>query len=53
MSGGVYVALVIVVAGVGGRRYGGVYYLDDFSSLAGRLNCEDGGKVGKICEARL
>ena len=46
-------ALVIVVAGVGGRRYSGVYCLDGFSSLAVRLNCEGGAKVGKIGEARF
>ena len=50
---GVDVALLIVVAVVGGRGYGDVYYLDGISSLVGKLNCEGGGKVGKKCEARF
>ena len=46
------VALVIVVVVVEGRRYGGVYYSDGSSSLAGRSNCEGGGKGGKRSVAR-
>ena len=47
------VALVIVVAVVvDGRGYGGVCYLDGSSSLAGRSNCEGGGKGGKRSVAR-
>ena len=53
MIGVVDVALIIVVAVVGGKGYGDVYYLDGISSLARRLNCEGGGKAGKICEARF
>ena len=51
--GGADVALVIVVAVVGGRGYGDVYYLDGISFLARRLICEGGGKVGRICEDRF
>ena len=51
--GAVDVALVIVVVVVGGRGYGDVYCLDGISSLAGRLNCEGGAKVGKTGEARF
>ena len=46
-------ALVIGVAGVGGRGYADVYFSDGNSSLARRLSCEGGAKVGKICEARF
>ena len=53
MIGRVDVALVIVVVVVDGRVYGGLYYLDGVSSLAKRLNCEGGGKIGKRCEARF
>ena len=45
-------ALVIVVVVVDGRGYGSVYYLDGSSSLAGRSNCEGGGKGGKKSIAR-
>ena len=41
------VALVINVAVVNGRGYGGVYYLDGSSSLAGWSNCEGGAKEKK------
>ena len=46
-------ALVIGVAGVGGRGYGDVYYSDAISSLARMLSCEGGAKVGKLCVARF
>ena len=46
-------ALVMFVAGVGRRGYGDIYCLDGSSSLAGRSNCECGGKVGKRSLARF
>ena len=46
-------ALMMVVAVVDGRGYSDVYCLDGISSLAGKLNCEGGGKGGKIGEARF